>query len=251
MVKILVQENLIKGEKTMRSKSLLFTFVVLLLAMTQYVMAYPLNLGIVGNFAFTDTEVGVDTFRETLTFSGSPLFANSGAVSSYDALDGAVFNDAGIETAAIAPLTLIPIAGESFTFSPTTYTDGFKIFDNDGSNLLIADLTVMSLTTVNSTGYINTSLAVNLANIRGYGVYGGSNMLTTLVSDNEGIVNFSLQDTSDLSEAIINAGGLDGSSFGNTYSASVSTAPVPEPTTMLLFGIGLLGTAVSKRKKTA
>ena len=128
------------------------------------------------------------------------------------------------------------------------YLEGFKLFDDDNTLLMTADLSVDSLFMDGSTASINSSFGMNLSNIvagAGY-LAGGSEILDTFLSASSGALNLTLQiPDNDLGGMIEN-----GNLAMSTYSGSLaSVPPVPEPGTVLLLGVGLLGLVGFTRKQ--
>jgi hypothetical protein len=190
-----------------------------------------------GFFTFSDNPGDPDTFKETLTFTG-------GEVDIVDPAD-TIFTDAGTETVVIAPLILDP--SNPYHFSPTTYTDGFTILDDNGDILLQADLEVQEIAIVGGTGVINPSFTVNLTNITSDLAPGTSSIIDAFLNPGLGAVNFTLNISSGNLGSKISSGS-QGGSINGTFSGSA--APVPEPTTMLLLGSGLVGLRFFSKKRS-
>lgn len=214
--------------------------------------ALAISIGYGGNYTLTDSDS--DGFSDALSFSNPfPFFgSHSGYVSTSDPSTDSLFSDPGMETISLAALSLDPTsyaAGSYFDFAPTLYADGFAIYDDDGTLLLKADLTVNRLEIDSSTGTINSSFSMNLTNITaGTSYSAGSSeiidaFLAVAAAGDGGATNITLQMAGDLSAAI-----LAGDTVNGTYSGSA--APVPEPATLLLLGMGMLGVGTyGKRRK--
>ncbi len=194
-----------------------------------------------GNVTTSDTG-GVAGFYETMTFS-TIFSAGSGTVSSTQPAD-AIFDDAGLEYVVIASLTLSEtsfVNGVYYDFAPTLYVSGFEVYDDNGTRLFYADLTVDQLVIQGTSGDINPSFTMNLTNITADGSYvaGTSAIVDEFVGAPGGAMQVSIQ-----------LGSLplpDEGAARNTYSGTAE--PVPEPSTVLMLGAGLIGLAVIGRKK--
>lgn len=169
----------------------------------------------------------------TLSFSGNYI-----SQSTFIPASDLIFADPGVEYLTIAPLSGSEVGG-IFTFSPTFYTDGFKLFDDPaagGTLLFDADLSVSSVMEVGVAGLVNPYFSMNLTNIAagiGY-VPGSSPIVDAFLAAPGGAMVLTMN-------LFSSAGG------SGTYSGSA--APVPEPGTMLLLGLGLIGVAAISRKK--
>ena len=195
-----------------------------------------ISMSLLGNFTLMDDDA--DGFSELLTFD-NPFGGHSGVVTAFDPLSDAIFSDAGFVTVDIAALTLDP--DNPFAFDPTTYVDGFAVYDNEGNLLFDSDLAAMTLEIDGGTGDINSSLQLNLSNVSAGPDYtpGDSTIVDTFLSAADGAVNLTLQlPGGDLGQRI-----QDGEATASTYSGS-AYATVPEPSTLALLGSGLLGAAI-------
>jgi hypothetical protein len=202
-------------------------------------LATPASISFLGAFTLEDDDN--DGFSELLTFD-NPIGSFSGAITLSSPGGDGLFSDAGLESVEIAALTLD--AGDPFAFSPTLYADGFRIYDDDDTLLLEADLTVTSLAISGSTGSINAAFALNLSNpTAGGGYTGGSSAIIDAFLALDSGMNISLQlPNQDLAAQI-----SSGASIASQYSGS---AAVPEPGTgaLLAAGLALLGVAAGRRR---
>ncbi len=133
----------------------------------------------------------------------------------------------------------VPGVGDinSYSFLDNPYTKGFQVYNATGTLLMEADITLDKLYTLQTGGVINLELAMNLRNV----VYSNSGKDSSILAAfvDGGAVNFTLQATQNIDSLIQNGG-------SGTYSAT--TAPIPEPSTVLLLGGGLLGMVAFGRK---
>lgn len=199
------------------------------------------SISFIGNYTLTDP--GNDGFSEELTFD-NPFGLHSGAVTLFDPVGDALFSDAGVETVEIATLYLdTSDTTDPFSFSPSFYADGFKIYDDDGTPLLTADLSVVDLDTSGASGLINPFNSANLSNLVLGGSYttGDSAIIDAFLAAGVGAFNLTLQLPNIDVEAAINAG----DDVESTYSG---TATVAEPTSWLMISSGLAGLAFFERR---
>ena len=162
--------------------------------------------------------------------------------------DDGVFGDAGLEYVEIAELFFNQndfVSGDYYSFSPTSYVDGFRVYDHDRTLLFSGDLTIAKLDIVGNTGLVNPFFSLNIENITAGTGYANkdSEIVDTFLAAPGGAMQVTVQlGNSSLVEAIERNKG-----YAGTYSGSA--APVPEPATFALLGAGLLGIAGIGRKK--
>jgi hypothetical protein len=207
--------------------------------------AAALDLSFFGAYNFTDTTN--DGFTNELVIG-------TGTIGFIDPSSDGLFGDSGTEIVTFnQPLQLDAssyVVGSHVDFAPTVYPGGFSVFDDDGSLVFTADLTVPRLhLSGTSTANINPAFSVNLTNIiTGPTYVSGSSVIIDgyLAAQAAGLgggVNITLQTSGTIEGKLLNGG-----SFGGTYSGS--TSPVPEPTSLALLGFGLLSCfAFARRKK--
>ena len=142
------------------------------------------------------------------------------------------------------------MAGDHYDLAAESrhFVEGFKIFDDDHSELLIADLTLDQINIQgNGVGAINPALNINLANIQGGKDYKPKTQASTLIDrflsapNHEGTMVISLQSSTDLPSLIYPNNSTVSSSSSRSglrsFSGSVS---VPEPSSIALLGLGLI-----------
>jgi len=199
------------------------------------------SFSILGDFALSDGG-GSAAFQDLLSFTNINVSQTAGSVPG----DG-LFGDAGIETVVISALSLDetdPIA--PFTFIGNPYLSGFKVVDDDGSTTLLeADLTVLELSTSNSTGFINDILSINLTGITtdaGY-IGGTSGIVDAFLAQASGAaLNLTINLGSNFASSI-----LSSSSSTGTFSGT-AVVPVPAAALVGLPMLGILGLIKMKRR---
>lgn len=210
------------------------------------------------SFSFTGTYTISDSMPDSSYFKQTVSLDNGG-ISVFDPLDDGLFADTGNlppywEIVEFPTLFLDEsryISGVKYDFDPTTYLEGFKVYDHDTTLLFQADLTVDSLVVDGSTGSINPAFSMNLTNITAGGSYtaGSSIIVDTFLDAPGGATNITLQiAATNLAAQIENVDNQYPDDIFGTYSGSAA-ATVPEPATMLLLGAGLIGLAGISRKK--
>jgi len=123
--------------------------------------------------------------------------------------------------------------------APVTGAGSLSI--NDGSNLFTADVDWKNIRTLDTAGGLNATGSINLTNL----AYSGSfqdllqlkNALTGI-----GVITFQFIPAVSLTD-------LKTGQYNNSYSGTFAAAPVPEPTSIFLFGSMLLGCGIWLRRR--
>lgn len=212
------------------------------------------TISFAGSFTFADLDS--NGFRETINFTG-PL-GDSGLIFNSSPGDLAFTSPFSYFNVVIADLTLSQNDNGddgTFTFAPTTYTDGFKIVSNSGDELLVADLAVELLVVGGSTGNINSAFELNLFSITAGADYvdGSSAAIDEFLNANidAGALNLTLQADGDLTPEIVDTvagSSSDSSTYSGSAEANPAGVPIPAPATAVA-GSVLLGGLIARRRR--
>jgi hypothetical protein len=110
-----------------------------------------------------------------------------------------------------------------------------------------------SITALLSTDYINTDYFPDITNLNlpGFTISFNTLLNTPFTTVDPGTQFWDASTNSYITPNVGGTNGSDGPDFEFTVDANQSMNPVPEPTTMLLFGTGLLGLAgIGRRKRS-
>lgn len=185
--------------------------------------------------AYSFSDADQDGFSERLQLG-------AGLITLVDPATDALFGDAAWERIVFSDFILDPkayTAGKTYNFAQTTYASGVKVYDDNNTLLFDADLSLTALEVDGSVGDLNPSFAMNLTGFdagAGY-VAGSSEIVDAFLRAPGGAANFSLQFPMANFWTKIQAG----ENFNGTYSGSAAALATPEPGTVLLLGVGLLG----------
>ena len=183
--------------------------------------------------AFTFSDMDNDGFAELLDFNTS-ILGKSFVVSADPALD------AVLDVGSYVKLSLFTLNAD-YSFQNNAYENGFQVYDSNNNLLMEADITLDPLEIDQTTASINASFGLNLTNID-LKVAGSPILDAFALPAPGGAVNFTLNVANvDFDEMLKNGGGK------GSYSGSA--APVPEPSTVLLLGAGILGMLAIARKR--
>ena len=114
--------------------------------------------------------------------------------------------------------------------------DGFFMAANTSDN--------DTLVRINQTTYNGTAVGSDFGFNRVYGLETGDDGVLYGVTNT---IILEINTSNGAGTVIRNYSGL-GNSWGSSFIAEATTAPIPEPTTMLLFGTGLLGLLGFRKK---
>ncbi len=220
-------------------KLLSIALIVLLAVVFTAGGALAVSFDFVGGFTLTDADQ--DGFAEVLNLNASEYTPNKSPIFMFDPSADTVLDYGSYVL--LSEFTLDNnsySSGDYYDFANNPYNDGFEVYDSNDNLLLQADITLDPLAVDGGTASINSSFGMNLTNIDVF--VAGSPILDAFAAAPGGAVNFTFNIAGyRLATMIENGGGKGG------YSGSA--APTPEPGTLLLLGVGLLGGAFYGRRK--